>query len=75
MDSDELITSDGGSRYLQMHSEPMSSTFSFRQEPTPIFEELPNAIIVDVSRPDAGDFSPMLLSYIIEFHYKQVISI
>ncbi|XP_068342401.1 phospholipase D zeta 1-like isoform X1 [Pyrus communis] len=38
---------------------------------TPIFDELPVATIVSVSRPDTGDISPMLLSYTIEFQYKQ----
>ncbi|KAM2713038.1 hypothetical protein EV1_032963 [Malus domestica] len=42
-------------------------SFSF----TPIFEELPVATIVSVSRPETGDISPMLLSYSIEFQYKQ----
>ncbi|RXI01795.1 hypothetical protein DVH24_015144 [Malus domestica] len=42
-------------------------SFSF----TPIFEELPVATIVSVSRPETGDISPMLLSYTIEFQYKQ----
>lgn len=46
---------------------------SFRQcgEHMTIFEELPVATIVSVSRPDTGDISPMLLSYTIEFQYKQ----
>ncbi|KAL6146533.1 hypothetical protein ACLB2K_057211 [Fragaria x ananassa] len=46
---------------------------SFRQcgETAPIFVELPVATIVSVSRPDTGDISPMLLSYTIEFQYKQ----
>ncbi|CAN6588995.1 unnamed protein product [Malus baccata var. baccata] len=42
-------------------------SFSF----TPIFEELPVATIVLVSRPETGDISPMLLSYTIELQYKQ----
>lgn len=42
-------------------------SFSF----TPIFEELPVVTIVSVSRPETGDISPMLLSYTIEFQYKQ----
>ena len=37
-----------------------------------VFDELPRASIVAVSRPDAGDITPMLLSYTIEVHYKQV---
>lgn len=71
--------SGGGPRYVQMQSEPSSSIitslFSFRQTPpesTRMFDELPKATIIEVSRPDAGDISPMLLSYTIEFRYKQV---
>ncbi|XP_062108661.1 phospholipase D zeta 1 isoform X1 [Humulus lupulus] len=72
MESEQLITSGSGSRYFQMQSEPaLSFSFTLRPEPTRIFDELPKAIIVDVSRPDAGDISPMLLSYTIEFQYKQ----
>lgn len=78
----ELLSTGGGPRYAQMQSEPvssmMSSFFSFRHNPpesTRMFDELPRAIIIEVSRPDAGDISPMLLSYIIEFRYKQVRSI
>ncbi|XP_017975443.1 PREDICTED: phospholipase D zeta 1 [Theobroma cacao] len=75
----EQLMSEGGPRYYQMQSEPlpsmMSSFFSFAQgvapESTRIFDELPKATIVSVSRPDAGDISPMLLSYTIEFQYKQ----
>ncbi|XWS53571.1 hypothetical protein CRYUN_Cryun10bG0012800 [Craigia yunnanensis] len=75
----EQFMSGVGPRYHQMQSEPlpsmMSSFFSFAQgvapESTRIFDELPKATIVSVSRPDAGDISPMLLSYTIEFHYKQ----
>nr|CAB3461725.1 unnamed protein product [Digitaria exilis] len=37
-----------------------------------VFDELPRAHIVAVSPPDAGDITPMLLSYTIEVHYKQV---
>ncbi|CAL4907630.1 unnamed protein product [Urochloa decumbens] len=36
-----------------------------------VFDELPRAYIAAVSRPDAGDITPMLLSYTIEVHYKQ----
>lgn len=69
--------SGAGARYIQMQSEPMPSTissfFSFRQSPesTRIFDELPKATIVFVSRPDASDISPALLTYTIEFRYKQ----
>ncbi|CAK7333296.1 unnamed protein product [Dovyalis caffra] len=76
----------GGPRYVQMQSEPstplqaqsssiMSSFFSFRQGSTPesgwIFDELPKATIVSVSRPDPSDISPVQLSYTIEVQYKQ----
>ncbi|KAJ6434536.1 hypothetical protein OIU84_018117 [Salix udensis] len=61
-----------------MHSDNVHAnlhpSYSFRQFPEPgwIFDELPKATIVSVSRPDtAGDFSPMLLSYTIELQYKQ----
>lgn len=53
----------------------MSPVAAFRQggpDPARIFHELPKAAIVSVSRPDVGDISPMLLSYTIEFQYKQV---
>lgn len=78
--------SGGGSRYVQMKSSPpssppaaaaeeMSSVPSFRHsgaEANRIFEELPKASIVSVSRPDASDISPMQLSYTIQVQYKQV---
>ncbi|KAF8387758.1 hypothetical protein HHK36_026413 [Tetracentron sinense] len=73
----EQFMSGGGPRYFQMQSEPlpatMSSSFSSRlgSETSWVFEELPKATIVSVSRPDAGDISPMLLSYTIELQYKQ----
>lgn len=72
----------GGPRYVQLPPEPLdapptvtSPVTPLRQgvpEPNRIFDELPRATIVSVSRPDAGDISPMLLSYTIEFQYKQV---
>ncbi|XP_021682219.2 phospholipase D zeta 1 isoform X2 [Hevea brasiliensis] len=51
----------------------LQQSFSFRQFPELgwIFDELPKATIVSVSRPDTGDISPMLLSYTIELQYKQ----
>ncbi|KAL3641911.1 Phospholipase D zeta 1 [Castilleja foliolosa] len=55
----------------------MSSFFSFQQHNIPggesnrIFDELPKASIVQVSRPDAGDISPVQLTYTIEFQYKE----
>ncbi|KAL9259459.1 Phospholipase D zeta 1-like protein [Drosera capensis] len=86
MASERLIgVGDGGPRYFQVESEPstsatsetaanhtVSSFFSFNGvESARIFEELPVATIVHVSRPDAGDISPMLLSYVIELQYKE----
>jgi phospholipase D1/2 len=40
-----------------------------------IFEELPQAEIVSVSPPDVSDITPMLLSYTIHFHYKEVLQL
>lgn len=77
----------GGPRYVQMKSSPppsppapeeMTSVPSFRQggaEANRIFDELPKANIVSVSRPDASDISPMQLSYTIQVQYKQVRSL
>lgn len=58
---------------LQSEAAAMSRSISVWQcaEAPLIFEELPKATIVSVSRPDTGDISPMLLSYSIEFQYKQ----
>ncbi|XP_054823737.1 LOW QUALITY PROTEIN: phospholipase D zeta 2-like [Prosopis cineraria] len=54
-------------------SEALPTSRSLRQRGDPywIFEELPKATIVSVSRPDTGDISPILLSYTIELEYKQ----
>ncbi|KAM7463111.1 hypothetical protein LguiA_031232 [Lonicera macranthoides] len=77
MATEQLMTDRTGPRYVQIQRDPlpsmMSSFFSFHHSPetTRIFDELPRATIVDVSRPDAGDISPALLSYTIEFEYKQ----
>ncbi|KAK9136795.1 hypothetical protein Sjap_007389 [Stephania japonica] len=82
MESDHrLFMSGGGPRYVQMQSEPLiassSSSSSLHHSSSSqinsswIFDELPKATIISVSRPDAGDISPMLLSYTIEFRYKQ----
>ncbi|XVF62533.1 hypothetical protein PTKIN_Ptkin09bG0015700 [Pterospermum kingtungense] len=72
---EQLMSGGGGHRYYQMQPEPLPSFLSFSQsvptESTRIFDELPKAAIVSVSRPDASDISPMLLSYTIEFQYKQ----
>ena len=76
---------DSTPRGVQLQAEPsnstapvqmMSSFLSFGQgalEPSRIFEELPRAMIVHVSRPDAADISPLLLSYVIEVRYKEVV--
>lgn len=68
----------GGSKYVQIQSESvpamMSSFFSIHlqsPESARIFDELPKATIVRVSRPDAADISPVMLTYTIEFEYKQ----
>lgn len=78
---------EGGHRYVKMQSDPppepttagsSSRSHSFRQHQGggddgegSIFDELPTATIVSVSRPDASDISPVLLTYTIEFQYKQ----
>lgn len=79
-------TSAGGSggvgpKYAQIQTESlpamMSSFFSIHlqsPESARIFDELPKATIVQVSRPDAADISPVMLTYTIEFEYKQVYS-
>ncbi|KAK2456651.1 phospholipase D P1 [Trifolium repens] len=54
--------------------QPSDTASAFRQcggEPARIFEELPKASIVSVSRPETGEISPILLSYTIELQYKQ----
>ncbi|KAE8660164.1 Phospholipase D p1 [Hibiscus syriacus] len=77
MASEQLMLGDGP-RYYQMQSDPLTSRTSSAvssTESTRIFDELPKATIVSVSRPDAGDISPVLLSYTIEFRYKQASSL
>ncbi|KAL0367774.1 UNVERIFIED_CONTAM: Phospholipase D zeta 1 [Sesamum radiatum] len=76
----------GGPKYVQMEKEapgeselpPMTSSFFAPHhqnfpggELARIFDELPKATIVQVSRPDAGDISPMQLTYTIELQYKE----
>uniref|UniRef100_A0A0D9V062 Phospholipase n=1 Tax=Leersia perrieri TaxID=77586 RepID=A0A0D9V062_9ORYZ len=64
-----------GPRYVRMPQEPEgdAAVASFRlPESARAFDELPRARIAGVSRPDAGDITPMLLSYTIEVQYKQV---
>ncbi|XP_022870656.1 phospholipase D zeta 1-like isoform X2 [Olea europaea var. sylvestris] len=67
MSTERLIAGD------QLPSSVLSSSHSIRyaSELGRIFEELPNATIVSVSRPDASDITPLLLSYTIELEYKQ----
>nr|GMD68616.1 phospholipase D zeta 1 isoform X1 [Ipomoea batatas] len=82
--TEQLVGAGGvGPMYVQMQSEPSSSPSmtsslltSHHQlqqcsEAARIFDELPKATIVQVSRPDVADISPMLLTYTIEFTYKQ----
>ncbi|KAI3459247.1 hypothetical protein Pfo_015910 [Paulownia fortunei] len=86
MASTEQLMGGGGPKYVQMQTEAvapsefpsmMSSFFSFHQQNHPggeaarIFDELPKATIIQVSRPDAGDISPIQLTYTIEFQYKE----
>ncbi|XP_009417749.2 phospholipase D zeta 1 isoform X1 [Musa acuminata AAA Group] len=63
--SDHRFMSEDGHCYIRLPSEP---AITERQS---IFDELPTAKIVAASRPDAGDITPLLLSYTIEFQYKQ----
>ncbi|XP_020267613.1 phospholipase D zeta 1-like isoform X2 [Asparagus officinalis] len=63
MSSDEFA-----SDYVKLQPEPPPAR---SPEKSWIFDELPAATIVSVSRPDASDITPVLLSYTIEFQYKQ----
>ena len=67
MSSERLLSGDGENEVAGL-----SSYSSFRSSSTGIFEQLPKATIVSVSKPDASDFSPLLLSYTIQLQYKQV---
>ncbi|KAL5996232.1 hypothetical protein ACLOJK_026306 [Asimina triloba] len=78
-----LMSTDDSSQahhgYVKMQSEPTllkteSSSCSLRLGPEPawVFDELPSATIVSISRPDPSDISPLLLTYTIEFKFKQV---
>ncbi|KAK9291478.1 hypothetical protein L1049_019426 [Liquidambar formosana] len=75
--SKEHLVAGSVPKYIPLPSDALApavpSCQSFRQcaEHTWIFEELPKARIVSVSRPDTADISAMLLSYTIEFQYKQ----
>ncbi|THU47396.1 hypothetical protein C4D60_Mb09t15040 [Musa balbisiana] len=63
--SDHRFMSEDGHCYIRLPSEPAITERQW------IFDELPTAKIVAASRPDAGDITPLLLSYTIEFQYKQ----
>lgn len=61
-------------RLISGSKSPVSSSDSLRlaeEDRVRIFEELPTATIISVSRPDASDITPLLLSYTIELQYKQ----
>lgn len=69
MSTERLISSYDRSAFSSSHSlfcsgDAASSSW--------IFDELPTATVVSVSRPDASDITPLLLSYNIELQYKQV---
>lgn len=57
-------------------SSPATTSFRKGSDNTmmnsPIFEELPKATILSVTRPDVTNITPLLLSYTIEVQYKQV---
>ncbi|GJT65663.1 phospholipase D zeta 1-like protein [Tanacetum coccineum] len=56
-----------------MSTEPLISKGSsfYLVDSIRIFDELPKATILSVSRPDASDIGPLLLSYTIQLEYKQ----
>lgn len=72
MSRERLISGYDRSAFSSSHSLRFGSEAAAA---TRIFDELPTATIVSVSRPDASDITPLLLSYTIEFQYKQVASI
>ncbi|KAJ7973311.1 Phospholipase [Quillaja saponaria] len=69
--STEPLISQSEAMSGKLSSDFSSHSFRHWGEHKWIFEELPKATIVSVSRPDTGDISPMLLSYTIELQYKQ----
>ncbi|KAJ0634797.1 putative phospholipase D [Helianthus annuus] len=73
--SDQFIRDGGtGPRYMQMQPEPSFFSLQNPPEASRIFDELPKATIVQVSRHDPSDIiSPVLLTYTIDFQYKQVL--
>ncbi|KAH6805831.1 phospholipase D P1 [Perilla frutescens var. frutescens] len=68
MSRERLISGYDRSALSSSHSLRFSSEAA---APARIFDELPTATIVSVSRPDASDITPLLLSYTIELQYKQ----
>ncbi|XLR51880.1 hypothetical protein HN51_002614 [Arachis hypogaea] len=58
-------------QYHQIQPEASTSSFWPPPEPSRIFDELPEATIISVSRPEAADITPALLSYTILFRYRQ----
>uniref|UniRef100_A0A0E0C141 Phospholipase n=1 Tax=Oryza meridionalis TaxID=40149 RepID=A0A0E0C141_9ORYZ len=78
-EEEEAEVEEYGPRYVRMPQEPEgeaaaagAGSFLRLPESAGAFDELPRARIVGVSRPDAGDITPMLLSYTVEVQYKQV---
>ncbi|KAK6143935.1 hypothetical protein DH2020_024283 [Rehmannia glutinosa] len=67
MSTERLISGGYGSAVSSSHS----LRYGGEAAADRIFEELPTATIVSVSRPDASDITPLLLSYTIELQYKQ----
>ncbi|KAI3448533.1 hypothetical protein Pfo_005198 [Paulownia fortunei] len=67
MSTERLISGGDQSAVSSSHS----LRYGGEATPARIFEELPMATIVSVSRPDASDITPLLLSYTIELQYKQ----
>ncbi|KAL8188849.1 hypothetical protein R6Q57_029604 [Mikania cordata] len=53
------------------HVSQFRRSSSFCHESIRIFDELPKATILSVSRPDVSDIGPLLLSYTIQIEYKQ----
>uniref|UniRef100_A0A0E0FKU1 Phospholipase n=1 Tax=Oryza nivara TaxID=4536 RepID=A0A0E0FKU1_ORYNI len=78
-EGEEAEEEEYGGGYVRMPQEPEgeaaaagAGSFLRLPESAGAFDELPRARIVGVSRPDAGDITPMLLSYTVEVQYKQV---
>uniref|UniRef100_A0A0D9Y7F5 Phospholipase n=1 Tax=Oryza glumipatula TaxID=40148 RepID=A0A0D9Y7F5_9ORYZ len=77
-EAEEEEVEEYGGGYVRMPQEPEgeaaaagAGSFLRLPESAGAFDELPRARIVGVSRPDAGDITPMLLSYTVEVQYKQ----